>query len=305
MELTLFDFDFSQEAKTEEELEKSFRELQEWHKERRLPYKLRLQNLPSHLRMDIERFKEKGWIIFDRLTNESTFEIADEKLLHYTVEELISNYRENMESLLQRKDVCWYKYVLNLRNFHGPIRYKDKETKDEYYRQKDRITKEAALRLGLEHFRNIPSSRGMKMSHLDSTWQKEHVLPLITKHALPIMDIDEMEQFFKEHVFFCGRWDWNTKGVPPRVDIKGFIPTEFDLACLCQAKDEKTVKEIFDYMGCSMSSGVKEGKILLFPEGWSKEKYYESLTEKDKQTLEEDRLRLERLHGREINISFF
>lgn len=305
MEMTLFDFDFTEEAKTDEELEKSFRELQEWHKERKLPYNLRIKDVPTHLRMDIERFKEKGWIVFNPHYNESTFEIAEEKLLHYTVEELVSEYRKNMESLLQREDVCWYNSILNLRNFHGPIRYKDKETKDEYYRQKNRITKEAALRLGLEHFRNVPSSRGTKMSCLDSKWQKEHVLPLIAKHILPITDIDEMEQFFRDHVFFCGRWDWNSKGMPPRVDIKGFTPSEFDLACLCQATDEKTVKEIFDYMGCSMGSGVREGKTLLFPEGWSKEKYYESLTEEDKEILKEDRLRLERLHGREIKIDFF
>src|SRR5690606_6307513 len=168
------------------------------------------------------------------------------------------------------------------------------------YRQKKRVTKEIAYRLGLEHFKNVPTSRGSKMSSLDSKWQQENVLPLIAKHVIPMMDMDEIEEFFRSHAFFCGRWDWNSKGAPPRPEVKGFYPTEFELACLSQATDEKTVKEIFDYMGCSMGSGVSEGKTLIFPDGWSKEKYYESLTEEDKRILEEDRLRLERLHGREI-----
>ncbi|GLY12606.1 hypothetical protein [Pseudobacillus badius] len=93
-ELTLFDFDFSNERKSVEDLKESFRTLQEWHKEKGLPYFVNRRNVPSSVRCDIEQFFDQGWIVNER---EGKFNFAEECLLYHTTDELITLYQKKMD----------------------------------------------------------------------------------------------------------------------------------------------------------------------------------------------------------------
>src|SRR5690606_25928488 len=117
---------------------------------------------------------------------------------------------------LSKPDVCWYKHVLPAINFGPlPIRYKDEQTKQAVIKKKYEIIKDVATILGLDHFLNVPSSRGQKITAFSSKWAKENVLPLVVELVKPINDYDEMQDFFESHIFFFGRrdWDWGCKTV--------------------------------------------------------------------------------------------
>lgn len=298
-ELTLFDFDFTDEGETTyEQVEQAFKEVQEISKSRGNPYFMGLTSIEAKTRMLFPEFEKAGWI---KLRG-SGFEILEDYLVYHTVEELINDYRIKSEALLNKPKVCWYGDFLSLRNHHRPIRFASEDDRELYHDEKSKVTKEYALKLGLDHFMNVPSSRGMKMSgNFSTAWSKENVLPIIAEKVIAITDIEEMDDYFRRHVFFYGRRDFDKKGynkdykIPPYPEYRSFSPTEFDLACLCQADDQKTVQLIFDYMGCAYG-GIRN-KEIIYPPGWSKEVYEDSLTAEDKEVIRLDKERLERLHN--------
>lgn len=299
-ELSLFDFDFSGEENSFEDKKAVFETLLDYFKELRNPYTMNIEYLPLKVKTYLDNFEAEGWIKIEQ----NRIEIKHQYIKFHTVEELADEYQAKMDHWLNKPDVCWYNDILQVRNFFGPIRFKDKNDQKAFYLEKNRITKEAAKQLGLNHFINKPSSRGHKMSPFDSKWTKEHVLPTIVEHVISITDIDEMYQFFREHTFFFGRRDWNWDKSPvqtaPYAEYRAFLPTEFDLACLCEAKDLKTVKLIMDYQGSAFGGDLMNRKII-YPNGWSYERYEATLTDEDKELIKKDKERLARLHGEIYN----
>lgn len=280
----------------EERVKNAFKELLVFSKKRNNPSFISSKGLPVKIRNYVLDFKKNGWID----TEKSMLQIKEEYINFHTVEELIDDYQISIKSLLSKPNLCWYKDFLQLRNFSGPRRFKNKSDKDRFYNEKSKITKEVALQLGLNHFINVPSSRGHKMSAISSKWARKYVIPTLAKYVIPITDIDKMESFFKNHTFFFGRRDWDWEGlsnIPAYPTFKAFSPTEFELACLTQVEDENTLKMIFDYLGYATGSGLLENRRIVFPEGWSIERYEESLTEEDKELIGLDKERLKRLHA--------
>lgn len=284
--------------KRKERVSNAFDELLELAKKRGNPIYIGIKNLPSNIKLYLLDFKENGWI---EVRNDA-IQIKRKYLKFHTVNELVEEYRSSANELLAKPDVCWYKHFLNLRNFFGPIQYKSDQIRNEFYIEKSKVTKELAMKLGLNHFMKVPSSRGHIMNSVSSKWAKKYVLPVIAEHVIPITDINEMENFFKKHAFFFGRrdWDWEKSGsfkVPAYPVFKIFSPTEFNLACLSQAKDEKTVALIFKYMSHSSGRGVLNNRTIIYPAGWSMERYEQSLTDEDKEVIQLDKERLARLHN--------
>jgi hypothetical protein len=302
VEHTLFDFDFTESQKemfSEERVSKKFRELQGIFKKRRNAYFVSLSEIPRDILMYLEEFEKRGWI--ERrgdLNNRSGINILDPYLAFHTVDEVVEPFRQEMRRKLASPDVNWYKNVLDLANgSYGPIRWKDDEVKEEASRQMHEISKKAAMELGLKHFIEVPSSRGAKMDPFDSKWSRKHVLPVIAEKVIPITDYEEMDNFFRSHMIFFGRDDWKPYGDTPYPNFKQLLPSMFHLACLCEAKDEKTVKLILDYAGSSYGRKETSDFTYLYPEGWSYERYLESLTDEDKEKIRQDQDRLKRLHG--------
>lgn len=282
----------------EERIKTAFEELLDYSKGRGNPVYIGKKSIPPNAKLYLMDFAKKGWV---QLRHDG-LQILREYIKFHTVDELIEEYRNSANELLAKPGVCWYKDFLELRNFYGPIQFKEEEDRKQFRIEKDKVTKEVALKLGLDHFMNVPSSRGHQMNSISSKWAKKHVLPVIAEHVIPITDIDEMESFFESHVFCFGRrdWDWENScsfNVPAYPEFKKFSPTEFDLACLTQAEDEKTVALIFKYMGHSSGWGIMDGRTVIYPHGWSMEKYEESLTEEDLEIIQKDKERLARLHN--------
>ncbi|WP_193065165.1 hypothetical protein [Oceanobacillus oncorhynchi] len=305
-QLSIFDIPTEEIIDTisEEEIEKQFSILQDISKEHDNSYFIGISNLPLSVKNCLKQFEEKGWIE-KRLGNGVC--ILDPFLAHKSPEEIAAIHQERLDMALENPNVSWYENVLHVANFSPtPIRYKNKEMQWKTRQLIDEITKNAAKKLGLKHFLEVPSSRGMKINPISSKWARNHVLPMILEKIIPIKDMNEMEDFFHYHVFFMGRRDWDKKGysknyqIPPYPEFKRIVPSVFDIACLCEATEAKTIKLILEYAGSAHGcmEREKDDMIYLYPEGWSFANYESTLTDEDKLLIKEDQERLERLHGK-------
>lgn len=306
MELSLFDFDFTEANKdmfTSKKISEQFAVLQKLFKERKNSYCMNISDLPRDMIVYIDEFEKEGWI---ERHNGGAINIKDEYLIYHTPEEVIEEYRQVIDSVLARPSYSWYEDILPVVNFGPmPIRFKSDEERNLIYKLRKEVVKETTIKLGLKHFIEVPSSRGHKMNPFPSKWARKYVLPMIAELVIPITDYDEMENFFNAHVFFMGRRDWDRDGyrsdykIPPYPEFKKLCPGSFDIACLCEAKDEKTVELVLDYSGSSYgyTEKVRDDLIYLYPQGWSMERYQSSLTNTDKELIKQDQERLKKLHS--------
>lgn len=294
MNINLFDFDFTdsyEEKFKEKNIVKQFNELKTIFKEKMNPYYMDLESIPREMNFYLDEFLKRGWI--EKRGN--GFSLLDEYIDYHTVEEVISSYKKALSKVLKKEDVCWYNDILPVVNFaSSPIRYKNEKERKMIYKEKEKVIKDVALSLGLEHFINKPSARGPKLTAFGSKWSREYVLPMVAEQIIPITDYDEMKAFFYNHVFFFGRRDWENENTAPYAVFKSLMPSYLELASLCEANDLKTVQLIFEYVG--FVTGIAKGKIVLYPSGWSMERYEKTLTTDDKILIQQDQERLKRLH---------
>lgn len=301
--LTLFDFDFSEE-KTVKDYEKMFTEILEISKQKGNPYCLSREYLPPHIgMMDIFEMEKLGFL----KTWKDYLEISDDKLFYHTLDEALAIFEKKMAKACNKENVCWYKDVISVSHGTGISRWQSKELSNAFYLEKEKIVRRYAEQFGLKHFKEVPSSRGIKIRSF-SSWEKENVLPVISKFVLATDNYDEIKGYFRGSSFFMG---FNRGGYLPYPDFKSFIPTTFDIVCLSEAKTEKDVTLIFEYIGCSMGGVLcvinniskdkkyLAGKKIIYPEGWSWERYIETLTDEDKENIKADLQRLNRLHNEE------
>jgi|SRR5690625_3995530 len=299
MELTLFDFDFEtseQELFSEVKVKEVFSELQDISKERMNGYYIHLDNLPKKMLMYIDKFEKNSWI---EKRESGGLYILDEFVKYHTFNELIDEYEDILSKAVAQHNVCWYENILPIVNHAcSPIRYKSEELKELIYQKKEEIIKKVVIDLGLKHFLNVPSSRGLKMTAFGSKWSKENVLPVVIENVKGIDDYDAMKEFFYNNFFFFGRrdWDWGYKNIAPYPEFKRLMPSYLELAALSEATDSDDIKLIFDHVGYS-SGGRLHEQSVIYPKGWSYEKYKQSLTDGDKELIQEDRERLNRLHN--------
>lgn len=304
MSINLFSFDFTEEINgliTEERILEKFKELQDLFKENCNGYYYPLEELPNDMMIYIDEFEKKGWI---EKRGKDGINILDEYLAHYTPEEVIERYKQKVNEALSQPNVSWYENILPVVNHTLlPIRYKNETEKEQIHQMRLEVIKDTVKKLGLKHFLEVPSSRGYKLNPFTSKWSRENVIPMIAKKIIPITDFDEMKSFFDNHLFFMGRKDWDKRlyrdgyEIPPYPVFKKIIPGYFAIACLCEAKDEQTIKLILDYSGTAYGYSEKTNPNLtiLFPEGWSMERYQATLTDKDKKLIKEDQERIKRL----------
>lgn len=303
MGLDLFDFDFTEtneEVFSDDKVLEKFRQLQQAFKEKQNAYNMQMEEMPKDVIMYLDEFLNRGWI---EKRSSSGINIPDEHLTYHTADELIKEYEDTMNRVLSRPVANWYNHVLPVMNFNSsPIRWKNDNVREEVSKAKKEINKKAAQTLGLKHFLEVPESRGSRMKCLDSKWEKKHVIPKIADLVIEITDFDEMEDLFRNHAFFCGRrdWTWGKSTIPiaPYPEFKRLMPTVFDIACLCEAEDEKTVQLILEYAGCAFGyfERLNPNMKYVYPDGWSMKEYEATLTFEDIELLIEDRERLKRLH---------
>jgi hypothetical protein len=293
--LTLFDFEVENNV-TESDIEAAFEIFKQDFKKLGNYHSKQKSCLSKGLYPYYLYFEERGWVKLD-----GQRVIPNRALLDYhTSEEAIEPYQTSVERFLSQKNKCWYKDFLSIRNHCGPYEFKTNKDKEEYEKLKKQISKEVATTLGLEHFLNVPSSRGSKMNRFDSKWEKKHVIPMIASKVIHMTDFDEIKKFFRTHAFFCGRRDWIWKDctlTAPYPEFKTVMLTEFDIACLTEANDEKTVALILSYTGGGWTNFDSNNRKILYPLGWSYKRYQESLTFDDVEKIFSDIERLNRLHG--------
>lgn len=303
-QLSLFDEEVYVEIpvdqnKYQSKVQEMFNRLLDISKEKGNPYYLSLNEIPAEIQAYLLDFKKQKFIEM----NDISIHIQGEYLKFHTVEELVQEYQQKIEEILSKPNFCWYKNILSISNFFGPYQYRNEQDRQLFYQRKQEIDKEVACRLGLKHFLEVPSSRGEKMKILSSKWARKYVIPIIVERVLAMDDYDEVQEFFKNAVFFCGRrdWDWEDD-VAPYPEFKKLQFSKLEIASLAQAKDEETIKLVLDYAGCVFLSSnynqhLKENEFIIYPEGWSFEKYEESLTDEDKEKIRLDQERLKRLHN--------
>lgn len=287
-----------------EDVQKVFRELITYSKNLNNPISIRRSSLSENIKKFLPRFKKEGWVKVHSQNPDILF--IEPSLLDYrSIDEQLQEYEEGFRKLLQKEDFCWYKDGLSYRNFFH-YSFKTEEERDVFYKRKREVTIQIALELGLKHWKEVPTSRGQKSGGY-SKWSKKYLLPAIVEKVLTIKDINELENFFNESTFYFGREDEDTTGctipIPPYPCFKKLMLTEFSLACLAQAKQEKEVYEILDYAGYSMGGidlGDSSNKKYVYPKGMSFDTYLESLTANDLKLMADDKERLKRLHGKDI-----
>lgn len=303
MELTLFDFDFSEEQEkmfSEERIKEKFNELIQYSKKEGNPHYLSIRELPNNMYMYLEKFIEKGWV----KQNETGVYIPDKYLDYHTLDELIDMFEESINKVTRKENVCWYSDILQVINHvFLPTRIQ-KEVEQNFRVAKKEITKKYALKFGLQHFKNVKSSRGHKKDF--GKWVKKNVFPIIIENILNLSTYEEVEEYFNKNIFFCGRRDENMNSVyakiAPYPEFYKFSPSYLEIASLAQATTEKDVKLILDYCGIlhyGLNAFTDYGNAI-YPDGWSFERYLAELTDEDKVMIYEDRERLKRLHGRDI-----
>lgn len=290
--MTLFDFEIDNEVKESDILagfelfKQEFKQLGNYHS-------ASLSALSPGLRPYLIHFQDKGWIKISRGRIEPNRDLLD----YHTPEEAVEMYQESIDLLLKQTNVNWYNSLLPASHF--TVTFKNNEDKERFYKLKAVVTKETAMKLGLKHFLEIPSARGSKMNRFDSKWERKHVLPMIAEWIIPMTDYDEIDRFFRTHAFFCGRrdWAWNDSNATPYAEYKTVMPGSLHLAALAEAQDVKTVGLILSYTGGSWSKREATTRKILYPDGWSHEKYTETLTADDLDRIYQDLERLDRLHG--------
>lgn len=303
MELTLFDFDFSEEQEkmfSEERIKEKFNELIQYSKKEGNPHYLSIRELPNNMYMYLEKFIEKGWV----KQHQANVYIEDKYLDFHTTEELTQIFEKAMSSVANKESVCWYNDVLPVINrLYLPIRIQ-KKVELEFRKVKKEIVKKYALKFGLQHFKSVKSARGHKGNF--GKWVKRNVFPIIIENILNLSTYEEVEEYFNKNIFFCGRRDENMSSayakIAPYPEFYRFSPSYLEIASLAQATTEKDVKLILDYCGIlhyGLNAFTDYGNAI-YPDGWSFERYLAELTDEDKVMIYEDRERLKRLHGRDI-----
>lgn len=307
--MNLFDFDFSNDRGdmfSDETVSQKFAELKRLFKDHRNPHFMSYGKIPSHILLYIDHFEKKGWVV----RYKHGINILDPYLDYHTVDEVKSQFKHQLEQVLNQPDVNWYKNILPIINHEVmPYRVINEEMKKKMLELREQVAIEAAKRLGLKHFLEVPSARGYRTKPFTSDWARKHLLPIIIEAVKPINDYWKMKEFFTNHVFFFGRRDWDNgyrEGykVPPYPEFKRLLPSIFELVCLCETSDENHIKLILEYVGIEhlglrkIKDIEKEYKII-YPKGWSMERYLASLTDEDKRLIKEDQERLRKLHNPE------
>lgn len=294
---TIFDFEIENDA-TEEDIKSAFSLLVQAFKKRLNPACMGKDNIPKECKRYLSYFIERKWIEL-----KGAVVYVDENLIDYhTPEELADFLYENMENIMLEDKKCWYTDFLPVINHSGAIRYRNKEDKEKFWELKSEIIKTFAIKLGLKHFLTVPSSRGHMMGRFSSKWEKKHVIPFIAEKVIPMTNFDEIEKFFKEHAFFCGRrdWVWGDQGnmkTAPYPEYKSIMLSAFDIACLVEATDVKTVALILSHTGGAWCNYNSDRYKILYPDGWSYQRYLNSLTPNDLEVIFKDIERLDRLHN--------
>src|SRR5699024_11574852 len=94
----------------------------------------------------------------------------------------------------------WYKDFINVINYSSsPIRWIENR-EEEFDKRKNDIVIKYAFKFGLNHFKEVPSSRGYKIGVI-SKWARENILPVIAKDVLELTTFDEVKKYFKENCF--------------------------------------------------------------------------------------------------------
>lgn len=208
-----------------------------------------------------------------------------------------------VDEVMKKPNLCWYNDVIPVINQGAiPIRCINNETKELMRKKQKEIIVKFAQKLGLKHFLNTPSARGYKINPFSSKWTKENVLPLIAEKVIPMTNFVKIDSYFSNHVFFFGRRDWDRSGyrkdydIPPYPEYVKLMPSYLEIASLCEARDEATIKLILDYSGCSFGYEKRQSNLTyVYPEGWSYAKYKESLSDDDIKVIREDQERIKRL----------
>lgn len=305
MELTLFDFDFSQENDeqySEEKIKEMFAIVQEYSKQKGNGYYLSIESLPRNVLPYIDTFLESGWI--ER--RGSGINIKDTFLLYHTVDEIIEEFRQCMEAAFKTDKMLWYKDVLPIINYSiRVVRFRSEQEKKECYQKKEKVIKDYAMRLGLQYFKEnqCPDAVGYKTTTFSKkSFFYKNVLPTIVSDVKRLSTYEEVETYFKDRIFFIGRNDGDKKfKLPPFPEYKAFVPHYLLTACLAEAEEEQDIIMLLEYCGqCLYGNQDSLYHKAVYPKGWSFERYYATLTDEDKRVLMEERERLMGLHGRDI-----
>ena len=303
-ENSLFDYDFDPVVYTDDEIQEAFALLIQRIKEKGNYYGLNGIETED-IKKYFPEFEKKRWLDGNQVRRD----LID----YHTIEEVVEKIEDYVYELIERIDAeeiinwyedtwrAWSKFVpcsMNVDNNKSQIMKKVISNKTRCY------SKKIALKLGLKHYIENPSSRGTMMNVFNHKGYKKHFIPYLEKEIVKINDFDEMQKFF-DCYFLAGRRDqlWSSGSsfkTPPYPEYTKLSLNELQIASLCET-DESNYKEvlgmILKHIGCSSAGrSVKNLKLGHSPT-FTYQDYIQSLTDEDMLLIFDDLQRLEKLHG--------
>lgn len=297
MEETLFSFEVEKTPVTTEELKNWKESVSQIFLLRGNPVRLsRMELLSSGLsEKAIRELSEYGVLEISQSSEKvALYALKDDCYSYYGVDEVLDALEEEIHQLLITDGKPFYEsfQILNFHTWKYP--YKRTRANEEYYQTRTaEMMKSFALTLGLEHFLSVPKSRGTKMNRFNSSFAKKETIPKIAEDIIPMTTYDEIKAYFDRHAVFAGR-----RGSVPYPDYLTVRTSPLILAALVEAKDVKTIALILSYTGGGWARGDESKYQLIYPDGWSYERYMESLTLEDIGLIVDDTERLKRLWGK-------
>lgn len=305
-EISLFDFSFEAVTYTDEEIQEAFALLVQRIKQKGNYYGLNVKI--DDIKKYIPAFEDRKW-----LTGK---QVRRDLLDYHTVEDVIENIENYIDELIQRIDageiINWYEDTWRTWNEFVPCSMavdtkESQQLKSRIWKSTAVFSKKIALKLGLKHYAENPSSRGSVMNAFNSKGYKKHFIPYLESEVLKINDFDEMKEFF-DCYFLAGRRDqlWSSDSsfkVAPYPEYTKLHLNELAIASLCET-DESNFKEVLKMIlkhtgiSCAGRSSIEQQTVRYSPT-FTYRDYINSLTNEDLALIFDDIQRLSSLHGKE------
>lgn len=307
--MNLFDFDFSQEV-TQEDIENAVKELAAYSKKLGNPRVVSVEyrfnefgeyektTIPIRLQQMIPHLIESGYVS----STPDGLVLKDEYKDFHTVSELIEHFRKICHYYLNNGGDAYGLY--SIRTTFGLLyRLKTQEEQRKFNFCLEKELCEIQRSLGLQHFLNVPKSRGSKMNVLNEGKLRK-IRRIMAEELVEYTDYRSVIDYFERHGVCRGLLNYNENATwidhskTMKLDVITMLPTEFKAQCIAESTDPKEIELILDYIGCMNRPKENQEIILINSKGERKrfmlnrdlKKTFDELLDLEDQPSKEDNL---------------
>lgn len=226
----------------------------------------------------LESLIDKEIVLKDSSGFSLSIRLQEQYWMYYTIEEALELLKQQFKEVKKINRSSFADFYTVTHRFSRKYAIKDfrddSEIQNEFSDGQDKLLKQLAIEYGLVHFEKFPACRGTKTCQLRSDFEKQEILPMIAADLIRMKTFDEVKRYFNHHMFFCGKRSYGA----PYPENRVFLPNHLLIASLAEADDEDTVAFLMDYAGIGFKANGATDKKVLYPKGWSYERYMSSLS---------------------------